>query len=102
MSQLEELRRREFPLTGEQPRESISDIPCLPTTFKFGEYIRTTTNTEEDKSTIVYKFGEYEVEIKLDPEGRFLYIKGQLTPKQKKYYKELYDVDEEFPKRPLE
>jgi hypothetical protein len=70
-------------------------------TFERGEYIRTNTNSEEDKSTIVYKFGEYEIEVKLDPEGRLLYI-NVLTPKQKKYYEELFCVDEEFPKRPLE
>lgn len=102
MSQLEELRRGEFPVTGEQQRESISDIPYLSETYKFGEYIRTTTNSEEDKSTTVYKFGEYSVEVKLDSEGRLIYIKGYLTPEPKKHYKELYCVDEEFPKRPLE
>lgn len=102
MSQLEEFRRGEFPVTGEQQQESISDIPRLPETFKFGEYIRTTTNSEQDKSTTVLKFGEYSVEVKLDSEGRLLYIKGYLTPEPKKYYKELFSVDEEFPKAPLE
>lgn len=104
MVQTEELRRREFPATGEEQRESPSDISCLSENFKLEKYIRTDTNFDkkDDKSILVYTFGEYEVEVKLDPEGRLLYINGFLTPKPKKYYKELYCVDEEFPKKPLE
>ena len=102
MGQLEEFRRREFPVTGEQPRESISDISRLLETFKFGEYIGTTTNFKEDKSTLVYKFGEYSVEVKLDSEGRLIYIQGYPTPEPKKYYAPLFRLDEEFPESKIE
>jgi len=93
-------------IQGENVKTGIREVPIVdissPDTYNQSEETKTGINSEEDKSTIVYKFGEYEVEVKLDSEGRFLYIKGHLTPKQKKYYKELFCVDEEFPKRPLE
>jgi hypothetical protein len=103
MDQSDTFRQGESPKTSMDRKKGLLDIsPLSIETFDLGKYIKTSTNSEEDKSTIVYQFGEYTVEVKLDPNGKFLYINGDLTPKRKKYCKELFRLDEEFPESPLE
>lgn len=99
-NQLETFRQGENIRTGnlEVPRKDISFFAS----YSEGEKTKTEINCEEDKSIKIYQFGEYKVEVKLDPEGRLLYIKGYITPERKKYCKELFRLDEEFPESPLE
>ena len=59
------------------------------TAFEKNARNRTGINLEEDKSVIVYPFDNYKIEVKLDPDGRFLGIigiglkKDFLSPMQK-------------------
>jgi hypothetical protein len=89
------VKQIESPKTGDRIDLPYMSHPQIET-FERGKYIRTNTNSEKDKSTVGYKFGEYEIEVKLDPEGRLLCI-NILTPTPKKYYAPLFRLDEEFP-----
>jgi hypothetical protein len=98
--QLETFMQGEKIKTGirEAPRVNITSFD----TYSQGEITKTETNFEEDKSIKTYQFDKYEVEVKLDSDGKLLSINGHLTPKRKKYFKELFRLDEEFPEGPLE
>ncbi len=71
MDQLEKFRRGAGFLTGVERAESVPDLLCAPS-----EYARTITENEKDKSLLLYRFDRYIVEVRLDPNGKFLGING--------------------------
>lgn len=66
----------EGPTTGTYI-DKIPDMSCLqPETFECAKYSETEPSFKEDKSIIVCPFDRYEIEVKLDENGRFLGIVG--------------------------
>ncbi len=75
-------------------------------TFNLGEPIR--TGVEKEGSILVYPVDKYRIEVKLDPEGKFLGITGIsfnkdfLSSKRKEYLPPLFNLDEAYPEEPSE